>query len=43
MYAVLDTAPPSPLKLLVDWTAIKVPALSWGIYVSQSFSVSLPR
>jgi hypothetical protein len=41
MYAVLDTAPPSLLKLLVDWIAIKVPALSRGIYVSQSFSVSL--
>jgi hypothetical protein len=28
VYAVLDTAPPSILKLPVDWTAIKVAALS---------------
>ena len=42
VYAVLDTAPPSILKLPVDWTAIKVAALSQREYLPlQTFSVSL--
>jgi hypothetical protein len=37
MYAVLDTAPPSVLKLPVDvdWPATNVPALSRSIYRLQ--------
>jgi hypothetical protein len=35
--AVLKTAPPSVLKLLVDWQATKVTELSWRVRVQQRF------
>jgi hypothetical protein len=39
MYAVLDTAPPSTLKIPMDWSATKVPALSRSIY--RQFSLKM--
>jgi hypothetical protein len=45
--AVLDTVPPSVLKLPMDWPATKVPALSWSLYrllsVRQSALPPPPR
>jgi hypothetical protein len=40
--AVLDTAPPSVLKLPVGWLATKVPALSWSLYRLLSIRQSTP-
>jgi hypothetical protein len=40
MYAILDTASPSVLKLPVDWPVIKVPVLSRSIYRLLCFRLS---
>jgi hypothetical protein len=42
MYAVLDTAPPSVLKLPVGYPATKVSALSWSIYRLPCSRQSVP-